>query len=159
MAYCVVLTVSATFAFPLAPIVVPGHWTVVPLPTVLFHVELTALKYLVNQLVVPELSDLRTLTIAWFGRFTLGFKDVMAWSFQFVMAPKYMLAMTAPVKCRPVETPGRLCVIVIAPIVSGMCTAFGAAALWEAVNAASVHAKSTVLLVKDDMPDPLPTPW
>ena len=88
IAYCVELTVAATLAFPLAPIVVPGHETVVPLPTVLFHVELTALKYFVNQLVVPELSDLRTKTIEWLGRLTLGFREVIAESFQFAIVPR-----------------------------------------------------------------------
>ena len=50
--------------------------------------------------------------------------------------------------------------MVIAPIVSGIVTAVaGKAVVWEAVKAASEHAKSTVLLVSEETPDPLPTAW
>ncbi len=59
----------------------------------------------------------------------------------------------------PEDIPNKLYATVIAPIVSGMCNALGAASLCEAVNGASEHAKSTVLLVKDWTPCPLPTPW
>ena len=65
-----------------------GHWTELPLPTVVFQVELTLTKYLVNQLVVPELSDRWTVVIAWFGRVKLGLIAVIAGSFQLVMVPR-----------------------------------------------------------------------
>ena len=87
MAYVVWLTVDATLAFPLAPMP-PGHWTELPLPIALFQSGLTRAKYLVNQLVVPELSDLWAVVIAWFGKVKVGLMAVIAGSFQFVIVPK-----------------------------------------------------------------------
>ena len=76
-----------------------------------------------NHFVVPELSDLCTVVIAWFGRFTPGLMLAIAGSFQFWMLPKKMSAIIGPVSFRPVLTPGRLYDRVIAPIVSGITTA------------------------------------
>jgi len=109
MAYWVWLIVLATAAFPLAPSeLLPGHWTAVPNPTWVFQVELMLQRYRVNMLVVPEPSERWTVVMAWFGRVVLGFRAVIAGSFQFVMVPRKMLAMTVPVRWRPDGMPGRL---------------------------------------------------
>ncbi len=82
-----------------------------------------------------------------------------AGSFQLVMVPRKISATTGPDRRKVVVAPGKLYASVMAPMVSGMCTAFGAAVLWDEVNAASEQAKSTVLLVNEETPWPLPTPW
>ena len=70
-----------------------------------------------------------------------------------------MSAKTGPVRCRPVAIPGKLYATVIAPIDSIMWSVLGAACLWESVRGASEHAKSTVFVVSDWTPCPLPTDW
>ena len=55
--YSVWSTVAATLELPLAPTPV-GHSTVLPAPMVLPHSVLTIDRYVVNQFVVPEPSDL-----------------------------------------------------------------------------------------------------
>lgn len=67
--------------------------------------------------------------------------------------------MTSPVKCRPVGTPGRLYAMVTAPMVSGICNAFGMFAASVALNGASEPAKSTVFCCNAEIPPPLPMDW
>ena len=99
----------ATAAFPLDPNeLLPGHWTAVPNPTWLLHVELTLQRYRVNMFVVPELSERCTVVIAWFGSVVPGLRVVIAGSFQLVMVPRKMLATTVPVRRRPEGTLGTL---------------------------------------------------
>src|SRR5512135_332607 len=121
MAYCVWFTVDATFEFPLAPIpFVPGHWTDVPNPTVLSQVALTLARYLVNTLVVPEPSDRWIVVMAWFGKVVPELRATIAGSFQLVMVPRNMLAITCPERWSTPDIPGRLYAKVTAPIVSGI---------------------------------------
>ncbi len=63
---------------------------------------------MVNQLVVPEPSDLCTTEMGWFGKVRSGLSDVIDASFQFAIVPRKMLARTGPVSFKPVVIPGRL---------------------------------------------------
>ena len=156
MVYALPSTIPATPELPLEANPATGHDTDLPCPTLVLHVVLTALRYPVKTKVVPELSERWTGIMSLSGRVVVGLRAWIAASFHFVIVPRYMFAMTSPVKCRPVGIPGRLYAMVTAPIVSGICSALGRFVASVALKGASEPAKSTVFSVNALIPPPLP---
>ncbi len=75
------------------------------------------------------------------------------------MVPWNMSATTWPVRFKPEGMFGRLYATVTAPIVSGICRAgLGKREVWLLLRGASEAAKSTFVVIKEFIPDPLPTP-
>src|SRR5256885_1501720 len=102
-----VFSSPATPALPLPPRPT-GHATDLPLPTRDFHSGLILERYSVKMYVVPEPSDRCATEMRPPGRRIPGFSFASWGSFQVLILPRKMSAMTGPVRCSPVLTPGTL---------------------------------------------------
>src|ERR1019366_6408331 len=101
--------VSTIAGLPLAlsSLATVGQLTVVPKAGPLDHVVLVALRKEVKMKVSPEESTRRTGTIRVAGRVTPVLRAAMAASFQLVMVPEAIWAITLPLSLR-LLIPGRL---------------------------------------------------
>src|SRR5256712_3964921 len=133
-----------------------GQSTAVPLPTRLFHSELTRLRKSVMLYVVPEPS-LRWMTVMdVFGMVLPLFSALIAGASQALILPRKMSASTLPFRRIRFGPPSSLYGIEVAESAHGIWTQLLHAANWSGVSGASLAPKSTVRFVICAMPPPLP---
>src|SRR5215510_5582397 len=117
MAPAVVLMICATPPLALPPRLVAGQLMVESLPS--FQTPgADSTRNLEKFAVVPDESERRAMVIGVLGRLTPEFSDLIAGSFQVLIWPWKIFAMTGPSSFRS-ETPDRLYETVIGPITTG----------------------------------------
>ena len=87
---------------------------------------------------------------------SMTLRCAMRGSFQVVIVPRYMSAITGPVSRSGLVSPGRLYETVVAASAQGTWTHSLQASPWSGVSGASLAPMSTVRAVICSMPPPLP---
>src|SRR5665648_666600 len=115
-----------------------------------------ALRYLVKLSVVPDWSERKKTLMAWSGSLTPGLMAAIAGSFQVVMTPLKILAVTAGVRIS-LSTPLRLYPTAMGPVTMGRFQAGEAHAL--SASACSILVDPAFGLSASAESDPAKSTW